>query len=479
MTAFSKADILQYTSVHTVGPVTSLGGAKSAVQISDGFLHALFDIVPQEQADTGRTEFRIVFITNANVDEDMLNPRVVVIQDSTSPNTTYGAGWMPSDINSPTQTLASETTSPAGVVWCRSARLQDAAILGANIPRNGGYAALALERRVLPGAQTFKEDTAKIIVSCDNLDVGVTTPTGPATPPIIDIGVIGEVEVNDNFKKILEFFKYRNMGALFTIGNNVGGSVINPAHSAFDFTALFGDILRKITWPAFGQKDRNPVVKNYLREYFGVQRTYYSKTFFNIHCVIMDTSDPNRVPYDEGSDQYEWVKKNLEDARDNPDIDWRVLFVNRGFYAATTSPAKKKYVDATLRDVYHPLLQDTYTHVAVQGTWSNFQLTHALQYNETDPTDPIPKLTDQAPNYSFQGKGFDGENASVIFVTSGSSGSPSDIITNSPAFVRYAQSIRYGGLRLRVDNLNKKLIGDFVDDRDRLLSDAHFTITKT
>ena len=478
MPAFSANDIKQYRTAQTVGSVSSLGGAITATEISeDATLMGLFDLVTQEQADNGITEFRIVAFKNVNTSEDCLNPRIVVINDSSSPNTVFAVGWMPSAISASTQTLASETTTPTGVVWCESARLQDAALLGANIPRNNGYAMLALRRTVKAGASAYKKDTARIAFLCDNLDVGTPTPTGPPVPPVIDVGVIGEIDLNSIWAKILEIFKYKNMFALFTCGNNIGGTVRDPAHNAFDWLSMFGDVARKVTWPCFGQRDRNPVVRNAIREHFGLKETYYTKQIYNAHFTVIDTCDPALVPYDENSDQFKDLKAELETARDNPAIDWRIVMVNRAAYAATTVPTAKKYLDTTIRDVWAPMFEANYVHLVCQGVYANAQLLHVLEYNAADPVTPTPKYTDQAPNYSFTGKGFD---KGVMYLISGSGGTPYDILSNVPSYVRWAQSTKYGGFRLRIDNgsANKKLIGDFVDSTDKLIPDARFTITK-
>jgi hypothetical protein len=477
MPAFSENDIKQYKTAHTVGAVTSLGGAITATEVADDTLHAMFDIVTESQAENGITEFRIVAFKNVNTTEDMLNPRALVINDSSSPNTTYAVGWMPDPISNSVSTLASETTSPVGVVWCESARLQDAALLGANIPRNNGYAMLALRRTVKPGAQQYKNDRAQIVILCDNLDVGVPIPTGSPTPPVIDVGVIGEIDLNPIWSKILEFFKYRNMFALFTCGNNIGGTVREPATYANDWLSMFGEVLRKVTWPCFGQRDRRPVVRNSLRTHFGLAKTYYTKQIYNAHFTVIDTSDPELVPYGADSAQFEDLKDKLIKARDNPSIDWRIVMVNRACFGATTVPSAKKYLDDTIRDVWAPMFEENFVHVVCQGTFANSQIAHVLEYNPSSPSEPIPKLTEQAPNYSFTGKGFD---KGVMYIISGSGGFPYDVISNTPSYIRYAQSVKYGGFRLRINNsgANKMLEGDFIDDKDKIVSDGHFTITK-
>lgn len=479
MPAFSSNDIKQYRSAATVGTINSMGGAITATEVGDDVLHGVFDLVTEQEATDGKTEHRIVFIKNVNVTEDMLNVRALVIQDSSSPNTIYAVGWMPSAISNSTEILTSESQSPAGVVWNQTSRLQDQAILGGNIPRNGGYAALALRRTTKANAQPYKNDTAQIVILCDNLDVGTPTPTGPPVPPIVDVGAVGEIDLNPTWKKILENFKYRNMFALFTCGNNIGGTTADPAHFANDWCAMFGEVLRKVTWPCFGQRDRRPNVRNTIRDHFGLKKTYYAKRLYNIHVTVLDTSDPEKVPYDANSDQFKEMKKAIEQSRkDQTAIDWRIVFVNRAAFAATTFPAAKKYLDTTIRDVWAPMFEANQVHCVVQATMANTQVLHVLEYNPATPATPTVKISEQAPNYSFQGAGFD---KGVLYIVCGSSGSPFDVIANSPAYVRFAQSVYYGGMRLRFDSSEqqKKLIIDFIDEKDRVIEDARTILTKT
>lgn len=477
MAAFSAIDIKQYKSATTVGSVTSLGGAITATEVGDGTPFGMFDLVTQEQADNGITEYRIVAFKNTNTQEDCLNPRVGVISDSSSPNTTFAVGWMPTAISNSTQALTSETDAPTGVVWCESARLQDFALLNSNIPRNGGYAFLALRRTVKPGANPFKKDRAVIVMVTDNLDVGEPTPTGPPTPPIIDVGVIGEIDINEIWKKILENFKFRNMFALFTCGNNIGGTIAQPATTATDFMSMFGEVLRKLCWPSLGQRDRLPVVTNSIKSYFGMPDTFYTKRLYNVHFTVLDTSDPSVRSYDVGSDQYNKLKTALENAKQNPEIDWRVVIMNRAAYAAGTTPDRKKFLDETLQREWAPLFEENLTHMVVQGTYANTQIAHVLRHEPLTPDTPTEILTGQAPNYSFTGAGFD---RGVLYVLTGSGGYPFDVINDPPSYIRYAQSIHYGGFRFRFDSSgqNKMLIGDFIDQNDKLIPDARFTITK-
>ena len=477
MAAFSAIDIKQYKTATTVGSVTSLGGAITATEVGDATPFGMFDLVTQTQADNGITEYRIVAFKNTNTQEDCLNPRVGVISDSSSPNTTFAVGWMPTPISAATEVLTSETDSPTGVVCCESARLQDFALLNSNIPRNGGYAFLALRRTVKAGASAYKGDKASIVFICDNLDVGEPTPTGDPVPPVIDVGVVGEIDINDIWKKILENFKFRNMFAMFSCGNNIGGTVPDPAHTATDFMSMFGEILRKVFWPCFGQRDRLPVVTNSLKNFFGTPKTFYTKKIFNIHFTILDTSDPSLRSYDVGSDQYNELKTALENAKANPEIDWRIVIMNRACYAAGTTPDRKKFLDETLQREWAPLFEENMTHMVVQGTFANTQIAHVLRHDPLNPDTPTEILTGMAPNYEFTGAGFD---RGVLYVLTGSAGFPFDVINNAPSYIRYAQSIHYGGFRFRFDSSGqyKMLIGDFIDQHDKLIPDARFTITK-
>lgn len=73
---------------------------------------------------------------------------------------------------------------------------------------------------------------------------------------------------------------------------------------------------------AFGNHDATPeLIKEYLT-YFKLTKPYYSFDFKNLHFNAIDTN----APLDQNSEQFRFVKSDLEKAASNKSIDWIIPF---------------------------------------------------------------------------------------------------------------------------------------------------------
>ena len=68
---------------------------------------------------------------------------------------------------------------------------------------------------------------------------------------------------------------------------------------------------------AFGNHDASPALVTQYLEYFMLAKTYYSFDFENIHFVTIDTN----APLDFNSEQFKFVKTDLEKASSNKSIN--------------------------------------------------------------------------------------------------------------------------------------------------------------
>lgn len=459
-------------------PVSSLGGAIDVDEYSDNVLHAFFPFIDDDLADVGGTLYLPFYLKNINPSEDMINPRLLILNDTVSRSTEISIGWDPAQLNQSIQTIADINTPPVGINWSSSPDPTRAATLGVAIPRNGGYAGAWLRLTVHPQAESIKFDGCEIFVFCDNLPGDAPNLVNPDEPEDDHVICVGGTNINDWWKKILENIGYANASLFVHLGNIFGNHTDNPPTNASHFLTTFHDRMRKLTLFTFGQNEaQHPVVKNTVREWFGYNKTYYSRIQNGIHHIIMDTSDADSVPYAEGSDQFDWVSKELDRSLALKNVNWRIVYSNRAMYAASTSPAAKKFLDPTFRDTYHPLFQNKKVHVVIQQTFNNFQALQLLEYNTVDPTDPISKQTEEVPNYEMVGQGWD--NA-VLFFVAGQGGSDFDNITNVPSYLRYGDSVSKGYLDLGFQNKyrpdQKKIHIAFKDLLERTLDET--TITK-
>lgn len=429
---------------------TPLGGAITAVQFSDNILHNFYQFIDDDLADDGGTIYMPFYVKNVDKVGDIINPRLLIFNDTVSSWTTIAVGWAPGQNNQSVPSIANKFTPPVGIEWSDSPDPTKAANLGLSLKKNGSYHGAWLRLTITAGAEAIKFDGCQLFVLTDNIPGDAPDTITTTHPPVVEIIHTGGADLTDTWKKILDNIMYKNAHWFVFLGNIFGHHVTAPPTNSHTFTSFFPPILRKRTHFTFGINEAvNPIVKNGIRDFFGYNRTYYSHIEGNVHKIILDTSDPVRVPYGEGSAQLEWFIKELDRSLSLPNVDWRIVYSNRAMYGATTSPSAKKYLDPTLRDFYHPPAQAKKVHLWIQNGFNNFQRLHLLEYNTEDPTDPITKQTEELPNYVFEGQGFDD---AVLFFNVGMGSGRYDNIANSPAYVSYADSTNFGDFDIKAIN---------------------------
>ena len=136
----------------------SLGGAKSSTVVPA----ALFDDVTSAESAAGDTEYRCIYVHNANGTLTMQNA-VLWITANTTANR-IAVGVVSSAINGTEQTVADENTAPTGVTFSQPTTKGAAIALG-NIPP-GQHRAVWL-RRAITAASAASNDTYSLRVECD------------------------------------------------------------------------------------------------------------------------------------------------------------------------------------------------------------------------------------------------------------------------------------------------------------------------
>ena len=89
---------------------------------------------------------------------------------------------------------------------------------------------------------------------------------------------------------------------------------------------------------AFGNHDATHALVNQYLKYFKIAKTYYSFDFENIHFIAIDTN----APLDVNSEQFKFVKSDLEKAASNKSISWIIPFFH---FPAYTTPSGESIKD--------------------------------------------------------------------------------------------------------------------------------------
>lgn len=142
----------------------SLGGVKSS-SAAPTTLNGLFDITSAAEAVAGDVEYRCVYLHNSNGTDIMTNAVVYVSANTTLAGSTIDIGVGTAAINGTEQTVANESTAPAGVSFSAPSTAGTGLALG-SIPA-GQHKAIWLRRTIMAGALSSSSDTFSLGYQCE------------------------------------------------------------------------------------------------------------------------------------------------------------------------------------------------------------------------------------------------------------------------------------------------------------------------
>jgi calcineurin-like phosphoesterase family protein len=232
--------------------------------------------------------------------------------------------------------------------------------------------------------------------------------------------------------------------------------------------------ISKILHTAFGNHDASPDLVNQYLKYFKLVRTFYSFNFKNIHFVTIDTN----APLDINSEQYKFVKNDLEMASSNKSIGWIIPFFHIPAYTTPsgetilslfpTEPFAVTSYDL-LRNTYQPLFDKYRTNIVLQAHAHNYQRSYPILFNQSSPSNPI--ITNKDSNSYLSPKG-------EIFLTVGTGGrSLHQFLVNKPTYVITEEDTKHGFLSLKFTNNGTSVRGTFYPN-ESINPEDNFTIEK-
>ena len=131
-------------------PAISLGGVKSSTAASN-----YFDDVSSAEASAGDTEYRCVYVHNNHGTLSLIGAKVFIQTNTPSSDTDVAIGLGSSAINGTEQTVADESTAPAGVSF--SAPTTFAGGLAIGDLAAGAHKAVWVRRTVNAGAAAYAD----------------------------------------------------------------------------------------------------------------------------------------------------------------------------------------------------------------------------------------------------------------------------------------------------------------------------------
>lgn len=115
----------------------------------------------------------------------------------------------------------------------------------------------------------------------------------------------------------------------------------------------------------------------------------YSFDSSGVHFLVIDTNSE----YKENSAQHNFVKSDLEKAKNNPNIKWKVVLMHHPMYSSCSHHCPIK----EFANIYHPLFDQYNVDLVLQAHNHNYQRTFPLAYNLNNPTNPT--ITLKGDNY--------------------------------------------------------------------------------
>ena len=225
---------------------------------------------------------------------------------------------------------------------------------------------------------------------------------------------------------------------------------------------------------AFGNHDATPELVNQYLRYFNLTKPYYSFDFKNIHFVTIDTN----IPLDANSEQYKFVKTDLEKASSNKNITWIIPFFHIPAYTTpsgerigTLNPTEHATVTSfdTLRNTYQPLFDKNGINIVLQAHAHNYQRTYPISFNPSSPSSPIIK---NMRNDTYN------KTTGEIFLTVGTGGRDlHEFVGNKPQYVATEQDMQHGFLSLKFTDNGSSITGRFYAN-DKINANDEFTVIK-
>jgi hypothetical protein len=149
-------------------PAAALGGAMSTAGggiVTPGGANNVWDDVTGAESAAGDTEYRCLYVSNANGSVTLQSAVIWIDSATTSADTEFDIGLDPAAVGSDsTTTIANENTAPAGVTFTRPTTKGGGLSIG-NIP--AGSKKAYWERRTVNAGAAAASDTGSIRVEGD------------------------------------------------------------------------------------------------------------------------------------------------------------------------------------------------------------------------------------------------------------------------------------------------------------------------
>jgi hypothetical protein len=194
------------------------------------------------------------------------------------------------------------------------------------------------------------------------------------------------------------------------------------------------------------------LVKQYM-EYTNLDKQYYSFDYNNVHFISMATE----IPFEQGSEQFEFVNHDLMKTKTNPSIDWIIVYYHEPMYTSETHHEGLE----SFRDLYHGLFNEYGVDLVLQGHVHNYQRSYPLMYNSESPSSPTITQGAILSNGNNNEDNIFVESEGTIFAIVGTGGAELHGLDDQ-AYFTANQLEEHGFLDLKTTDNGKVLLDNFI-----------------
>jgi len=141
-----------------------LGGAISSTEVVDNSLNNLYDNVSGAESSAGDIEYRAIFVKNTHATLTLQGAQVYIDTNTPSTDTEIQIS-VATEVGSPIQTVADESTAPTNQTFSTAAGQANAISIGDLTP--GAVKGIWIKRTVTAGASAYSNDNVIIKVFGD------------------------------------------------------------------------------------------------------------------------------------------------------------------------------------------------------------------------------------------------------------------------------------------------------------------------
>jgi len=138
--------------------------------------------------------------------------------------------------------------------------------------------------------------------------------------------------------------------------------------------------IESITKINIGNEDKGSDRLDQYKDHFGLTQLYYSYDYQNVHILTMMMESS----YSNDSDQFDFVVDDLQNASQNPNIDWIIVNMHEWVYRASNYNPHND----DLAEVYHPLFDQFNVDLVLSGHDHKYHRTYPVKFNPNNHASP-------------------------------------------------------------------------------------------